>query len=486
MTPWQGSFPPPSRRVANPYSATQTATVVALASRANVNPLQWQRSVLDDWTATDPDTGKVIHNVCGLAAPRQNGKSVDAQWWALKRAMVDGYRVLWTEHNYSTTCEMIARFKAVLGRKRNDKLAPFPGFNRHVAAYSSKISAESFTFDSGGAVHFATRTKSTTLGYSFDMIVIDEAQQLLEEHVQAILPTTTSASHHDSQIIYLGTPPRVGSVADSFARVRENILGGIVKNACWSEWGVEEIGDVADEARWYACNPSLAEGLADVNAIRTDLGGMAPITFAQEHLGYWLPRIEQARAIPSDKWARCATDAPPRGDVSFGAKVSVDGTECAVSACVRPKDGRPHVELVEVWDVGECGTSVVVDWLAARADSAACIVIDGQGIAPTMVKALRDRGVPRAALRIPTATEFATSCAMLLDLVNGQQLTHFAQQPLTDSATFCTRREIGSKGGWGFETTDNGDATLIESACLALWGAMTTRRKPGQKTRGFF
>ena len=29
-------------------------------------------------------------------------------------------------------------------------------------------------------------------------------------------------------------------------------------------------------------------------------------------------------------------------------------------------------------------------------------------------------------------------------------------------------------GGWGFESTDDNDACIIESAALAYWGAMTT------------
>lgn len=476
----------PTRRVALPRGTPRTAQVATLAGRAGVALLPWQLSVLDDWTATDPGTGRLVHSVCGLAVPRQNGKSVSAQWWVLVRAMVDGYRVLWTEHNYSTTCEMINRFKAVCGKKRNDRTAPLPGFNRHVSNYSSKISSEFFEFDSGGAVHFATRTKSTTLGYSFDMIVIDEAQQLLEEHVQAIMPTMTSAAHHDSQVVYLGTPPRVGSVADNFARVREGVLGGAMGAACWCEWSVDAIGDVTDEARWLATNPSLAEGVADAAAIRRDAATMLPITFAQEHLGYWLPRLEQASAIPSDRWEACGTDSPPDGDVSFGVKVSPDGSTCALSACVTPAEAAPHVELVRTWDLTRCGTAPVVEWLAERAERMAVVAIDGQGIAPAMARALHDRGLARAAVRLPNAAEMGAACALMLDRVNSRTVTHFRQEELTRSATLTARRDIGNRGAWGFGSTEAADATAIESACLALWAASNTRRKPGRKSRAYF
>lgn len=479
---FSSAYPPPSRHIAQPYARSEGGIVLTLMQRGGLKAIHWQSDVLQDWSAMD-ERGKVIHKVCLLACPRQQGKSVDLIGYVIKRAMRDGYRVLWTEHNYSTTCEMLRRFKGILGSKKADKFARYPGFNRHVANYSSKISQEAYFFDSGGAIHFATRTKSAALGYSFDLIIIDEAQELAEEHVQILLPTLTSGEHHDSQVIYAGTPSRAGSTADSFARIRENVIAGTVPNACLWEWGVDEIGDVTDETRWKAVNPSLAEGVADIEAIRTNLATMSPLTFAQEHLGYWLPRAQINSVIPADKWEACATTELVEGDTSFGVKFARDGSRAALSACIKPESGKPYVELIKVWDMG-AGMRPIADWIYQRIDKCACVVMDGVGQATNLATMLRDMGAPRRLMIVPTVSQCTEAYALMLDRVNAGEVTHYNQAQLNAAATTCARREIGK--GWGFEDTETGDATLIESASLALWGALTTKRKPGRKTEAYF
>ena len=69
-------------------------------------------------------------------------------------------------------------------------------------------------FKSGGVIQFSTRTKSSRLGFSFDIVVYDEAQELTCEHTQVINPTTVSGAKHNLQIIYAGTPTRAGSKAE--------------------------------------------------------------------------------------------------------------------------------------------------------------------------------------------------------------------------------------------------------------------------------
>ena len=61
---------------------------------------------------------------------------------------------------------------------------------------------------------------------------------------------------------------------------------------------------------------------------------------------------------------------------------------------------------------------------------------------------------------------------MLVNAVKERNITHFAQEELD-----------GKSGGFGFDSTANADATLIEACALAYWGAMTTKRKPGRKAK---
>ena len=69
----------------------------------------------------------------------------------------------------------------------------------------------------------------------------------------------------------------------------------------------------------------------------------------------------------------------------------------------------------------------------------------------------------------------------IANAVKEGQITHYGQPALDASATKTTKRRIGNNGGWGFQSTDEADATLIEACALAYWGAMTTKRRPGRK-----
>ena len=73
------------------------------------------------------------------------------------------------------------------------------------------------------------------------------------------------------------------------------------------------------------------------------------------------------------------------------------------------------------------------------------------------------------------------ACSGIANAVRERAVTHYGQPALDASATRTRRRRIGSSGGWGFQSTDEADATLIEAAALAYWAAMTTKRDPRRR-----
>ena len=140
----QGSAPSqakPRLHLARPYRRDLSAPVAAAARQAGIELLPWQVELLRDWTAIGDD-GKFVHPRCGASIPRQAGKSVDGIAWSLSLAVFMGYKVLWTDHNYSTTCEMLDRFRAILGRKVADDSAEHPRFNARVTEVNNKTIVE--------------------------------------------------------------------------------------------------------------------------------------------------------------------------------------------------------------------------------------------------------------------------------------------------------------------------------------------------------
>lgn len=421
-----------------------------------------------------------MHHRCGASIPRQAGKSVDGIAWVISLVVFMGYKVLWTDHNYSTTCEMLDRFRDVFGRRLNDEACAHPRFNARLTEVNNKTAQESFEFEGGGVLAFSTRTKKAKMGFSFDIVVYDEAQELLREHTQIITPTMSSGAKGNPQTIYLGTPTRAGSPADVFQAVRAEAWSeDPPDDLCWIEYGVEEVGDIRDESRWFEVNPSLG-ALANLDAIRMGLHDLDELAFAQEYLGYWLPKVADAVVSPDEWRARCVpdADAPKEGGrVAYGVKFSPDGATVALCAARMPGGGPVHVELVEQRGTSD-GVGWLAEWLSARTREASCAVIDGLSGADALVDRLGRQ--PRGYIVRPGAGDVVASATMMLDAIRSGGMTHIEDPALTLSATSATRRAIGGRGGWGW----GGDsATPMEAASLALWGARTSRRDPTRRMR---
>ena len=342
----------PRRHVSSPLGRVDLLDeVVDFAKLIGYGVGDWQRTPLADWSRLD-SRGKWVHRRCGLSVPRQAGKSHDAIIWAAFLVLEMGYSVLWTDHNYSTTCEMLARFRRILGRRAGDPDAP-RAINRRVKDAKAKTAQESFELTNGGVLCFSTRTDSASLGYSFDVIFYDEAQLLTRAQAQTLNPTTTHSPHKNSQLVYTGTPTRAGCAADRFSELRREAWSDAPDDdLCWLEYGADEVGDPMDESRWYEVNPSLAEGLVEIEDVRTGVRGMKGDTLgiAQEYLGYWLPPREQAEPplIGEGLWRETLVDAPsvPRSfeRVAYGVKFSPDGSTVAV-AVAATNGGAAHIEL---------------------------------------------------------------------------------------------------------------------------------------------
>lgn len=458
--------------------------MVTLAGQAGMKFAGWQQRDLEILAAID-DNLQFVQRIVGLAIPRQNGKTTTIMWYVLTLAIVFGARVLWTAHNYSTTMKTLEDFRDILGTKVHDSVRGIKYFNDRLCRVSSKTAQESYTFKpyaadkNEGFIAFSTRTKTANLGNTFDIVVIDEAQELLPEHIQALLPTTSSGPLENPQYIYMGTPRRAGSTADKFEKMRTHALSGIdIEDTCWIEYGLEEVGDVSDESRWYKAAPSLAEGIVNITALRALRKQMDDLQFAQECLGVWLTPQEFAGGagaplIDKTTWEACKTHCAPQGKpTAYAVKFSVDGTYFAVCVAVK-EDDHIHVELV---DKRACigGKKALAAFVTKRAQTTP-VVIDGKAGAESLIKRIGE-AAPEENLISPTPAELITANVDFVDAVTEQALTWYEpdildedeEDELTKAITQSYKRPIGRTGGWGF---DGEGAAVAEAATLAFWMA---------------
>ena len=456
----------------------------------------WKRPTLRDWSARRG--GKWLHSIDGLSGPRQMGKSWDGIGFAAMVTAVAGYKVLWSDHNYSTTKEMLRRFRDIFGSRPNDRNAKRPKLNAMVAETNNETAQESITFRSGGKIGFSTRTKTSNLGFEWDILILDEAQELQEEHLVAMLPTTSGGSKHDSKVIYLGSPERAGGKGTKFGEVRDRILRGLEPRASWREYGLgrelteDEFSDDAAMVRLLSeANPSVGYS-ADIDAILSGIHQMFRISASQEYFGYWLPTVAGGIVSPED-WSACevAVDGVASGGkLAYGVMFSRDNSAVALAAATKPEQGLPHIELVTIKETSS-GMGWLADWLAVRIRGEtgaervpAVVVLDGKsGVDDLYERLVHERKCPKRAVHKTRPDEAIAAASRLDSDIKEKRLTHIAQEPLDQSARTVTRRKIGSGGGWGF----GGDFSApIEACALAHWGVMTTKRDPSRVQEGNF
>lgn len=469
------------------YKKSIAPVVVALAEKAGVHLLKWQIRDLEQIGAVAKDLQFVHRRVC-LSIPRQAGKTTIIEWYALVLAMLLGARILWTVHNYQIIVKTVEDFRSILGAKVNDTTKGIIWFNKHLSRTSSKTAQEGFWFkpyikgQNAGCICFSTRTKTANLGNTFDIVVLDEAQEVTSEHLQAILPTTSSGALHNPQYIYMGTPRRAGSLADRFEAMRTQAIDAIENKTnagslCYIEYGLSEVGDVADEKRWYKANPSLVEGVANITAIRELLPQMGRLAFAQDCLGVWLAPQEVlggigVPVIDRDEWRACMTNTVPQKDpLAYAIKFSVDGEYFAVCVALMDED-RVHVELVDKREA-HGAKAALADFACARGQDVP-IVVDGKAGSAAFIERVKG-SIPKFNLIQPTTYDVVSANTCFLDAIQEKSLQWFCpegkeneQDELTCAVTESYKRAIGKSGGWGF---DGERSYIVEAAALAVWQA---------------
>ena len=449
-------------------------------------PDDWQAAILMDWLAVRK-SGKWLHVRNGMSCPRQNGKSWLIEARIIYGVIVCGEKILYTAHDYSTITQLFDRMKGYFGEKKNDDEAEYPELNSLVRMVRRAAGKEAIFFKNGAAIYFSTRTKSARRGFTVDVVIADECQELTQVQLSSIMSTASSGPLKNSQYVFCGTPPTPASSGDVFAHVRESALNG-ADDISWNEWSVEEVGDVTDESRWYEANPALGTRL-DISILRAQVGTMDELAFAQEVLGYWLPVILAKAVIDAKDWGATAVgraDAPKSGKLALGVKFTTDGKRAAVSAAIIPDDGgMPYVELVAFRDVSR-GTRWLVGGLMANIKAASVVMIDGKSGTGARLDRLREAKAPQRAVKVASTKDVQDAESAFLNEVVEHGVSHLTSELLDDSALRSVRRNIGKNGAFGFGDGENSSSAPIESASLALFGARTSKRNPRRKQEARF
>lgn len=471
----------PTFEVVSDYHHTFGPKAVALFNRWGVRYYPCQEHELDLFLARDSRNRFACRTIC-ITKPRQNGKSFGVRFYATWCAAVEGRHVLFTAHRGKTVRKMFKFMRMFVLNHQDLKEKLMPGPDGIYKAAGS----EGIYFANGGMIEFATRTDGGARGETYDVIIFDEAQELTDEQYDAVVPTTIASESGDPQKIYLGTPPGPKCAGTVFRGLHDKVHAGNTTGIWWVEWAATSIPDMSDPMAVlelvYQTNPAMGYRIKEDVMLDVINAATNPDGFAREFLGWWVDLSENVNAVITvAEWSKCAIAKPTReGDVTYAVRFSPDGKTAALAACHYKQGGVPFVYVVDSRSMAH-GLGWFVSTLAQNWEKAKLIVIDGQANAQTLYNRLVEAGVKKKALRLAKSTDATSAYSGFLNAVREGHVTHYGQPTLDRSATGSEKRLIGKSGGWGFESTETADATLVEACCWAHWGATTSKRKPGRK-----
>lgn len=463
----------------------------------------WQAGVISTWLATSGD--RWAHTKCGLSVPRQNGKNVDLEVREIFGAVGRGEKILHTSHEVKTSRKHFQRLLYFFGSRANDPDARFRRLNSMVDSIRHVNGQEAVYLKNGGSIEMAARSKNSGRGFTVDTLVMDEAQELTDDELEALLSTTSAAPLGDPQWIYTGTPPGPNASGEVFSRIRRDARWGDAFRTCWDEWSppgdptsLEEMA-IGDPDLWRRTNPGIDGGRLQMDVIQGEYRSFSPDGFARERLGWWASQDNSRRLISASEWADTAvaslpSDVLPDHVRALGVAFSKKGERVAVAGAIYSrKTGKAHVELIDLQqgDFSDMASRQLAEWLAKRTDTVSLVGVSGRSGSLALMQDLKRLHVPRRFVHMLDTAEYFTACSGLLNAVRDRSLTHPGgydsdRDPLDLSVAVSDKKIRSQDGAWGWESTASaGDEVPLEAASVALWAARASRRRPGRSMEVF-
>ena len=454
----------PTTHCVLPYSATEGGDAIDLYELAKRTAMKWQKTLTNDIHARNED-GLWVHTRYGYSVPRQNGKG---EILAIRElyALASGERVIHTAHLVQTAHKAFERLCIIL-----DDLG--------IAYRSIKAKGqELIEITDGGRVEFRTRTATGALGESYDLLIVDEAQEYKIDQESAL--TYVISASPNPQTIMCGTPPTPVSSGTVFRDYRAAVMEGNMQDCGWAEWSVPEMADPNDRDLWYETNPAMGIRIKE-RTVAAEIGSTEDkiVDFNIQRLGLWI-KSNQKSAIQQADWDKTLVAAVPKlkGKMCVGIKYRKDGETVSVAIAVKTEDERIFVEVVNRLLVRD-GTGWIIDFLKKSKEKLNKVVIDGANGQKILEDAMRKEKLKGSVL--PKVDQVIKAGALFEKDIYEAKICRMDQPALTAVATNCEKRRIGANGGFGYKAMyANMDDSLLDAVILASWAVQEypERRPP--------
>ena len=277
-----------------PALSSAGAEAVELAATAGIVLDPWQAFILDRALGERSD-GRWSSFEVGLIVSRQNGKGTVLEARELAGLFLFGEElILHSAHEFKTAADAFRRIARVVQDNRQ--------FSRHVKAIRTANGNEMIELKSGQRLRFVARSAGSGRGFTADTVILDEAYELGDKEMEALLPTLSA--RENPQVWYASTAGGPGSV--QLGRVRERGLRGD-RSLAFFEWSADEGDDPADPATWAKANPGLGIRIS-AEYIEKEHGALSREGFERERLsiGDYPADGGSWETISAGAWSACS------------------------------------------------------------------------------------------------------------------------------------------------------------------------------------
>ena len=418
-------------------------------------------------------------NYC-ICVSRRNGKGEILAAREMYGLIYLKEKICHTAHRATTSHDAYLRLHALLRKagyvEQSKKKKDMPERSFYC---SQKSGMEHIEIYGGGVIDFRTRTNNGGLGEGFDLLVVDEAQEYTSKQETSLLYTVSASSN--PQTIMVGTPPTVVSLGDVFVRIRGKVLEEKAPETGWAEWSIPEMveGDALNNPQlWKQYNPSYGNGkLLNERKVRNELTG-DDLDFNIQRLGFWCSFNQKSEITEADWNALKVDEFPKLKDRRFiGIKYGKDGVNVAMSIASKTEDGHIFVETIDCVSI-RAGNGWLFEYMYnPKVDK---IAIDGASGQQLLADQMREHGITKKPI-LPKVGEIISANAMFEQALFAKDIVHRGQDSLKNVVTNCSKRLIGSQGGFGYQSlVDTQDIAIMDSMILAFWLCATTKEKIAQ------
>ena len=432
--------------------------VAALSASAGLVLDPWQAFVLDQGLGRRDDRMWAAFEVA-LIVSRQNGKGSILEALELAALFLDDFGanlILHSAHEFKTAQEAFLRIRSLITNS--------PLLERRVERIRTSNGSEAIELRNGRRLRFIARSKGSGRGFAADLVILDEAYNLGDDEMAALLPTLSTRPN--PQVWYTSTAGTETSV--QLGRVRARGLAGEDPSLAFFEWSIADGDDHDDPVSWAKANPGMGIRISP-EYIARERKALDADAFARERLGVGMYPTDLADAwqvISQAAWLACLDPrSVPEDPVAFAADAMPGGSHAAVAVAGRRSDGLLHVEVTDHRE----GTAWLVPRLIelVRKHDPCAVVIDPTSQAASAIDELEAAGVE---IMKPVPREAAQGCGQFFEAVtDSRTLRHRGDRALSTALGGAQSRPLADAWAWARRNAAT-DISPLVAVTLAAWG----------------